>query len=337
MAVQGKKVVEINKELIINQIGALSIYNYYITGLKIGIPMLSIFRKEKHPSFWVKESSNGYYHKDYGAPEFTGGPIDLVMQLFSLPFSDAIKKIAKDFGLLNNGVEYKVKIKEVVNTPKKKKIPDVIEVIPKPFGKEHLKYLQEFHISPNSLDIFPDVKVVAIKEWRLNRATQPLKRKEASFAYIMKEGVKIYKPFESKTNKWKSTIPFRVIMGLQNLKDTEFGIITKSLKDAYAIGEHITKNVCCVQGEDISSITDGDIEWINKNCKKVYLNFDGDYPGRKASLALTKKTGWKHINVPQIYVDSGTKDFADFTRLYGPEKLKEYFLSKIPELKDILQ
>ncbi len=331
--VQGKKLVEIDKELIINKIGAFAIYNYYIDGLKIGVPMKSPFRRESNPSFVVKQGPTSYYHKDYGAGEYNGTCIDLVVHLFSLSVGDAIKKIAHDFGLLEENVEYKVKLKEPVpQEEKKRKIPDVIEVIPKPFGKEHLEYLSSFHISPNSLDIFPDVKVTAIKEWRLNRATMPLKRNEPSFAYIMKEGIKIYKPFEDKLNKWKSTIPFRIIMGLQNLKDTRFGIITKSLKDAFVIGEHITKNVCCVQGEDITSITDGDIEWINGNCKQVYLNFDGDHPGKKASLALTQKTGWKHINVPDEFVEKGIKDFADFTREYGPQALKDYFKSKIKEL-----
>lgn len=333
MAVQGKKVVEINKELIISQIGSLSIYNYYITGLKIGVPMLSIFRKEKHPSFWVKESSNGYYHKDYGAPEFTGGPIDLVMQLFSLSFTEAIKKIAKDFGLSNNGVEYKVKIKEVVNTPKKKKIPDVIEVIPKPFGKEHLQYLQEFHISSNSLGIFKEVKVVAVDKWFLNRARMGLKRNEVCFAYIMEgKGIKLYRPYANKKDKWLSTISFREIMGLSNLENTEFGIISKSLKDCALIGQYITKNVCCVQGEDFSSFTEENIEWINKNCKQVYVNFDGDFPGKKASWSTTRKTGWKHINVPDHFVTEGYKDFSDLTRAYGPQLMIDHFKSKIKEL-----
>lgn len=316
-----------------SRVGAFSIYNHYIDGLKVGTPMLSPFRKEKTPSFIVKEGPNSYYHKDYGAGEYNGGCIDLVAHLFHLSLSDAIKKIAEDFGLTETGQQYSVVEKSPpINTPKKKKIPDIIEVIPKPFGKEHLKYLSDFHISPNSLDIFPDVKVVAIKEWRLNRAKMPLKRNEASFAYIMKEGIKIYKPFGDKMDKWKSTIPFRIIMGLTNLENTEFGIITKSTKDAWVIGEHITKNVCCVQGEDISSITDENIEWINKNCKHVYLNFDGDHPGKKASLALTEKTGWSHINVPDPIVEKGIKDFADYTREYGPEALKAYFKSKIKEL-----
>jgi len=330
--IQGKKIVEITRELIINKIGAFAIYNYYIDGLKIGVPMKSPFRKEKNPSFVVKQGPNSYYHKDYGAGEYNGTCIDLVKFLYNLSLSDAIKKIAKDFGLLENDVEYAIKLKEPVPQQEKIKKYDIIEVIPKPFGEEHLKYLSSFHISPDSLDIFPDVKVTAIKEWRLNRAKMPLKRKEASFAYIMKQGIKIYKPFGEKIEKFKSTIPFRTIMGLSNLENTKFGIITKSAKDSFVIGEHITKNICCVQGEDITSITDEDIEWINKNCKQVYLNFDGDYPGKKASLALTEKTGWKHINVPDEFVEKGIKDFADFTREYGPEALKEYFKSKIKEL-----
>jgi len=332
--VTGKKKVEIDKKLILNKIGAFAVYNYYIPGLKIGVPMLSPFRKERNSSFIVREGPNSYYHKDYGAGEYNGTCFDLVSFLYSLSFPETLEKIARDFGLLDGDEECSIKIKELPKQPPKKtKIPDIIEVIPKPFGKEHLEYLQEFHISPNSLNIFPEVKVVAVKEWRLNRAKQGLKMNEVAFAYIMKgEGIKIYRPHAPKTEKWKSTISFKTIMGLSNLENTEFGIITKSLKDALVIGEHITKNVCCVQGEDISSIVEEDIAWINDNCKKVYLNFDGDHPGKKASWALTKKTGWKHINVPDPIVKLGIKDFADYCRVYGPEALKKYFKSKIKEL-----
>lgn len=337
MAIRGKKKIVINKELIISKIGAFAIYNKYLEGMKVGVPMLSPFRKEKHPSFVVKQSSNSYYHKDYGAQEYNGACINLVEQLFNLTFGEAIKKIAADFGLLEENVDIEVKIKELPKQQEKKtKIPDVIQVEAKKMGKEHLEYLSEFHISPNSLDIFPDVKVVAVKSWALNRAKMGLKTNEVAFAYVKGKYVKIYRPFAPKKDKFKSTLPFREIMGLSNLENKEFGIITKSCKDAWVIGEHITKNVCCVQGEDISSITDENIAWINKNCKTVYLNFDGDMPGKKNSLLITQKTGWRHINVPQMYVDNGTKDFADFTRLYGPEELKKYFFSKIPELSNIL-
>lgn len=332
MAITGKKRIELTKELIINKIGAFAIYNYYINGLIIGKPILSPFRKEKNPSFVVKESKNGYYHKDYGALEFHGSCIDFVSQKFSLSFFEAIKKIAKDFGLLQDGQIIEITREEPIKTEKKRIIPDIIQVKAYPFKEQHLEYLSDFHISPTSLEIFKDVKVVAIKEWALNRLKMPLKRKEVAFAFVHSSGIKIYRPNANKLEKWKSTIPYRQMFGLQNLENTEFGIITKGNKDGWVIGEHITKNVCCVQGEDLSAITPENIKWINQNCKNVYLNFDSDPPGKRSSLAITKLTGWKHINVPDQYQEEGIKDFAELCRKYGPEVLKAYFRTKIKEL-----
>ena len=327
--VTGRKRIEINKELILNRIGPLAIYEYYIPGLKIGIPMLSPFRREKNSSFVVKQSDNGYYHKDYGALEFSGSCIKLVEQLFSLSFTEALEKIARDFGLLEGKQECVIKIKEVVPQEKKKKIPDIIEVIPKPFGKEHLQYLQEFHISPNSLDIFPEVKVVAVKEWRLNRLKMPLKLREVAFAYIVEgQGIKLYRPHANKMDKWMSTIPNRIILGLESLQPCETLIITKSVKEAAILHEYLKIPVIVVQSESISCFTEESITKINSLAKKVYCSFDIDEPGKRANWSVTNLTGWKHVNVNDQYLQEGIKDWGDLIKKYGPQPIIDHFKQK---------
>lgn len=327
--VTGKKKKEITKDWVLSKVGELDIYSFYIPSLKLDRKMMSPFRKESTASFAVWETKGGHYaHKDYGAPENRGGPFDFVSQLYGLTFRKALEKVAEDM-LGEGGVV--LEKRGTGSLPKKKKIPDVIQVEACKLSPAHLEYLQSYHLSPRSLNIFPEVKVVGVKKWALNRLLQPLGTKEVAFAYVHEKGVKIYRPFAKKEEKWKSTLPFRIVTGLSNLKGTEWGIITKGTKDAWVIGEHITKAVCCVQGEDLSAITEEDIAWVNANCKHVYLNFDNDAPGKKASLAITGMTGWKHINVPDQYLEEGITDFADFIKKYGPEALKAYFKSKIKE------
>ena len=78
---------------IIEQIGEINVFKYYIPNLKINTPVLSIFRNEKNPSFIVYYRDNKVRYKDFGNGNYKGDCIDLVCQLFNLNKHDAIIKI----------------------------------------------------------------------------------------------------------------------------------------------------------------------------------------------------------------------------------------------------
>ena len=62
--------------------------------------------------------------------------------------------------------------------------------------------------------------------------------------------------------------------------------------------------------------------------KEVVVNYDNDPPGKKASISVTEKFGYKHINVPDLYLEENVKDFSDMYRVYGAQPILEHFTIK---------
>ncbi len=331
MAITGKK-RGVSKEYILSKIDEGDIYSFYLPKLVFNKRMLSPFRKEENASFVVWWRNKTYSHKDFGDERYKGRAFELVMQLFSLTYPQSLEKIASDFGLTDcQSAEYKRIISENKGI-KEEKPPVIIQVKAKKFGTPHEKYLSEFHISPTSRFLFSDTKVVAVSQWAVNRLKMPLGGKEIAFAYVLskegKEYVKIYRPHAPKKEKWTSNIPFNFLHGLDNLKDCETGVITKGVKDAMLIWEHITKNVCCVQAEDPAAISQETIDYINANCKRVFVNFDGDAKGVASCQKITKQTGWGYINPPKKLLEQGITDFCDMSKALGIQAVIDFFKEK---------
>src|SRR3954470_18163056 len=96
------------KELIESKLSEWDIYHMYLQDAKINVVMRSPFHKDNHPSFSIGPSkSNRLYWRDYSIDE-KGGPIDLVERMYGLTYTDALQKIAMDFGLLQkDSTQYK--------------------------------------------------------------------------------------------------------------------------------------------------------------------------------------------------------------------------------------
>ena len=66
-----------------------------------------------------------------------------------------------------------------------------------------------------------------------------------------------------------------------------------------------------------------------KKGKEVWISYDSDPAGKKASIKITKEFGFKHINVPDNYwEEDGIKDWADVYNKYGSNPIIEHFKKK---------
>lgn len=332
MAVEGKKKVVVDREEIFSKIGSYDVYMLYMPWkFTLNQTCRNPFVSEKHASFIIGNKFGEVTHKAFNSPH-RGDCISFVMDMFGLTYLGALEKIARDFGLLEKGSEEYKRIISTYEKPKGVKPPVLIQAKSKPFGEEHKKYLSQFHLAPSDLNFCKDTKCVAVKEWALNRAKMPLKTNEVAFAYNLKNirgnWLKIYRPEAGKDQKWWSSIPFTEMHGLDNMRGCDLGIITKSIKDGAFLAKYITPCVCVVQAEDYTAISEENMQFINENCKRVYVSWDNDKKGVEACQAITKQTGWRYINPPKELIPKGVTDMSDMGKLLGPEAVIEFFKQK---------
>ena len=63
--------------------------------------------------------------------------------------------------------------------------------------------------------------------------------------------------------------------------------------------------------------------------KYLFLSFDNDEKGVRASKEITEKTGWSYINPPKDLLQYNVSDWFDMTKYYKtPEAVQDYFKSK---------
>lgn len=328
--IEGRR--KISREIIFSKINNYDIYMLYMPWkFSLNVTCHNPFVKEDNPSFIIGNKFGEVTHKAFNS-EHRGDAIEFVKSMFGLSYEEALDKIAWDFGISSTkSIEYE-KITSLYTQPKIIKPPAFIQAKGKPFGEEHKKFLSAFHLEPSDLSFCKDTKCVALKEWALNRAKMPLKINEPAFAYNLKNErgnwLKIYRPTAGKKDKWKSSIPFQEIHGIDNMLGCDLGIITKSIKDGAFIAKYITPCVCVVQAEDFSAISEENMKLISANCKQVHVSFDNDEKGVRACKEITKHTGWGYINPPKKLLEQGVTDMSDMAKLLGVQAVIDFFKQK---------
>lgn len=322
---------EIKREDILCKVSELDIFNRYYPGqFKVGKRIKNPFvGKDNNPSMSATERDGKLIFKCFNS-NHRGDCISFVSQYLGLDYTSTIRRIAADFGISGtNAVDTTIPILKAQNKPKNHSI---IHAVSQPFTEKHIEFLKKGFLEPKDMNFCKDTRVYALKEWWLNRKRQPFKDEMAFYYNLRNERgnwIKIYRPEQDKENKWKSTIPFTEMHGLENIKGCDVGIVTKSIKDGAFLAKYITPCVCVVQAEDTAAFSQENIDFITQNCKKVYLSTDSDKKGLETSLQITKLTGWKYINVPRKYLEFGINDWFDLCSYEkDPQVVIDYFKSK---------
>lgn len=331
--VVGKKRDQLTAKGILNKISEYDIYRFYIgEDFNIGRVMHSPMpgRRDNHPSFLVGARSGFLYHVDFADSKFRGNCFQFVMQQQMLPsYNDALKKIDKDFNLgisLIPSLEYKT---PVFNQPTLKDTkPKFIQVqYTSKMTLEEKRYWEQFYIS--SREELEGNDIYAVRKYLIDRQVQPMRLGELTFGYKYGSLWKIYRPEACKDRKWKTNIP---IDGIENLEkallDDETNIIvTKARKDRVIL-QKFRGGVASVQNESLVALNTKSVELLQNCGEEVYINYDADEPGKKASWSVTAEFGFKHLNVPDSYLQESIKDFADLIKVYGPDTVHKYLQSK---------
>lgn len=332
--IKGTRKVRVTPEDILEKITPYDIYRFYLGNFTIGKSFKSPFHRDRHPSFSVRRSktSGELYHIDYSHGEYTGSCFKLVMQLWNLSFEEALEKVDNDFGLGIGGGRTRDYVKicsQWEEPPAEKKKYCHILVVTRPMTLSELSYWNQYHLSADDLK---RGEVYGIQKVYMNRRLAPNYSRGPQFAYRSeiegKDHWKIYRPKAVKGEKFfPNNIPTHYIEDLERMRGAEKTLVTKSRKDRM-VCRKILDTVCSTQNESPGSILDEDAEFLQSECGKIFIGFDNDEPGKKASRHYTATYGWQHINVPDPYGKQGLTDFSDMAKAFGLGSVEAHFRLK---------
>lgn len=326
---------QITEQELYDKIDSYSLFNYYFGKFDFGKKYHSVFRVDDTPSTgFFKGKSGRIVYRDIATGE-VWEPIPFVMKLYSLSYHEAITRIAIDFGIIKANIignQRKAKIfkKEEIEKVLPKK---VFSIHATDFKEHHLDYWKQFHITKKELlennvfavmhfykDLVSDGKII-------DRVEFLGLENDLQFAYIINykgnESIKLYSPYNKKY-KWMGDVPGTHLFGFDELPyKSDTLIITKGQKDRIIFKKFFT-DVLAVQSESKTAISEQDIEHLTLSYKNIYINFDCDEVGKKASTYFNKY-GWKWINVPNVYYEENNiKDFADLVKEKGLDIMYRY-------------
>jgi len=322
--IKGRAALYLTKEDIMLHISEYDIYRYYIgRDFKVNKPVSSPFRKDPVPSFLIGNKYNSLYHIDFGDTNYRGSCFDFVQQICACTYPECLQRIATDFGLIKGTSRQVPVYKQPIII---KRIDTLIQVTPRRFTKEDLQYWNEYTIDESTLK---NEEIYSIRNLYINKKRVEIPKDEIAFGYLYKEKYwKIYRPHSAnKSDKWRSNVPIDTADGLENIINCSKSLVTKSKKDKLVIRK-IFPYTAHVQNESLVAFNEETVNHLQLHGGIVYINFDGDQPGKKASITVTSEFGFKHINIPDGWVRKGIKDVADLTKERGLDKVIAHFKKK---------
>lgn len=319
---------KLNKDFILSRISDSMIFGYYHGPFKIGDIYPCKFRKDRNPSagFYVSSSGKLIYN-DMGRNNEKFDAFAFVQRMYNLSFSDAIKRIATDFGLLTNQQSAAAKkvMTDMANFEKKMKAETQIHFHADKWNSENLAFWKEYGITVDELkanDIYP-IKKLYIAEKFIPNWDNNLRY---ALCIPIKDElkVKVYSP-GAEDLKWVSNIPNDVPFGFDRLKYKGSNIfVAKAQKDRLVLSKFIP-DVIATQNESVSAMSKRVLDAIRFNYDGGFVGWDNDWPGLRGMVKMRKlihegfeEIGFKPVYVPvKLRIEEGIKDFSDLAKAKG--------------------
>ena len=339
-----KKITIIDKDKILQKISTYDIYRYYQGAFELNDVCVNRHRGETDPSLIIgNKVSRELTHKDFGDYKWRGDAFQFVEQIHNCDFATALRIIDRDFQLgLGEGTVLHGKSPVITwKTPEiEVKKPPLFQIVYySKMSKAGLDYWAKFGQGEEDLR---REKIYMPKEiWR-NKRRVPL-GDLLTFCYYYEDidKWKIYRPFAPKKDKktppnqwkWDSNVPFDYIDHLEWLGcpvSCPKVIVAKSKKDRMVLMKALqTDCIIDVQAEDPACIGEDEMKIIMQVPERIVVS-DNDKKGKEFSWWLTKEHGFKHVNVPDKYLNDEPKctDFADLCYYHGMDKVVEHFKKK---------
>ena len=324
----------LTKDLILQKVSEEAILEHYGVPIQKGL-FCSRLRQDKKPTVGLFRNKRGrLIVKDFGS-DFSGDCFAYVMALFNVSYYKALQIIANDFGIISR-TDLKVNKPKIVPTGAKfeERKSAVIQIQTREFNQSELDWWGRYGISHSTLTHFRVYPVDAV--WLNNNLFYTNTSNQPVFGYYggIKDNIeqwRIYYP-KRKIGKWISNWKATYLQGAHMLPRDggEYIVITKSLKDVMCLYEFgIPAIAPCSEN---LFLTEAQFNKLKTKFKRIYLLYDLDIPGVKASKKIKKE--FPDLQVLLMPWGSA-KDFSDYRKAYGyaktlelVNKAKEYYGEK---------
>lgn len=337
-----KKKLTLEKEDILERITPYDIYRYYQGLFNVNEVCINRHRGEKNPSLIISSRLHSQLrHKDFGDKNWSGDCFNFVQQIHNCDFPTALKIIDKDFNLgLLTEVDKNI-IHPVIRWSQPEievKRPPIFQVLYySRMSQQALKYWAQ--LGQGESDLKREHIYQPAEIWRNKKKVHMGNLMTFAYHYPEIDRWKIYRPFAPKREentpinqwKWDSNVPFDYIDNMSAIKgDCPAVYLAKSKKDRMVLMKALqTDCIADVQAEDAGCLTFENLQAF-KQVDRRYIISDNDKKGKEFSWWLTKEHGFKHVNVPDKYLQDTPKctDFADLCFHHGMDAVTDYFKSK---------
>ena len=259
------------------------------------------------------------YH-DFGTG-FHENFVGVVMEIHKCSYQEALNVIAEDFGYISKAEDRPaVKIK-VSNVKLEEKTETLIQIKPKAFSEQELKWWKGFGVTEKTLKKY---KVFSCDSIFLNgdyfSSSSP---RVPIYGYYCgkKNGQELWRIyFPSKRSfRFLSNVGKSYIQGVKQLPKTgDILLVTKSQKDvmlAYELG--IPAIAPC---SEVLFLSNKQIQHLKKRFKTIVVCYDTDITG----IHNLKQIKVKHPDLHTFFIPRkyGVKDISDFFKKYGEEETR---------------
>ena len=311
---------QITKNFILSKINQESIMHHY-TGQDVSSKKLftSVLRNDNHVTVaYYKSKSDILYMHDFATNEHLDC-WNVVMRLYDCSYYDALKIIAKDFGLIKG--EHKVSTFKIIPEIKESESAK-IQVQIKNYTENELNWWNQFGISKKLL-----------KKYHVYSILHVFLNGELKFTSSVKCPIYGYYFGKDKNGneKWKIYFPLKenyrflnntskkLLQGYHQLPKTgDLLVITKSMKDVIAFyGFGIA---AVAPNSETLFVNDKQLEEFKQRFKHILILYDSDRPGLRNMAKIRREHPELNYYFLPEYL---SKDFTDTIKQVGIDKMKE--------------
>ena len=328
MAIQGTKKKELTRENIFKLITEYDVYRAFFGNFTINKVTKNHLRGEHVSSFLIKSKYNRLFHIDFSDSYWRGGCIDLVQQIYSCSYMEALNIIDVHFclGFTTDVVkDYKKTITSYPQPELEDKKYATIQCVTRKFTNEELAYWNMFY---QDVEDLKREHVYSIKTIYLNKERFSFKETDLRFGYLYEDKWKIYFPYQEPKRKWlPNNVPIDHLEGKENIINCDVALISKSKKDKMVL-KKVFSCVCATQSENVACFSEENVKFLKENSKKQILSMDSDKAGVKNSQMITKLFDFEYVNTPRSYLSDGINDWAQLACDYGIETVEKILKRK---------
>jgi len=327
----------LTKENILKFVSRYDIFRAYIINFKkINHLFKSELRNDVNPTCAIYLKGDNLKYKDFASPEILDC-FSYVMVKYNLTFYEAMQRIALDFQLklsfnptINTSSLKATTYNYTISEEDRKK--SVIKVIPRKWSELDKRYWNsKYGITIKELQKY---NVLPLEGFFINGTYfhSPNNYKAITYGYYLgtnEQGElwKIYRPFKEKgKGKWFTNVSNEdVILGNDQLVESDLLIITKSLKDIIIFSK---LNLVAISPQaEGHLIQESVLNTLKERYKKIIVIFDNDKSGKGNAEKYKELYGFNTYFFP-----TETKDASDFVEHYGLEGLNNYLVENVYEI-----